>query len=115
MTTRITAIGHAIQAVNHNTKPRANSTAPAAINRHGFTRPVSQSGLVDRALSTKRPRRRERPTDRACPSARERAQRPTDRLTVVGIPNVTRPCAFVFLRSAGRILVSEMINAGWLE
>ena len=26
----------------------------------------------------------------------------------MGIPNVTRPCAFVFLRSADRILVSEM-------
>jgi hypothetical protein len=44
MTTRMTAIGHAIQAVNHNTKPRANSTAPAAIHGHDFTTPVSQSG-----------------------------------------------------------------------
>jgi ADP-ribose pyrophosphatase YjhB (NUDIX family) len=28
----------------------------------------------------------------------------------MGIPNVTRPCAFVFLRSADRILVSEMVD-----
>ncbi len=28
----------------------------------------------------------------------------------MGIPHVTRPCAFVFLRSGSRILVSEMID-----
>ena len=28
----------------------------------------------------------------------------------MGIPNVTRPCAFVFLRSHSRLLVSEMID-----
>jgi hypothetical protein len=52
MTTRITAIGHAIQAVNHNTKPRANSTAPAAINGHDFTTPSFPVRPVDGALST---------------------------------------------------------------
>ena len=28
----------------------------------------------------------------------------------MGIPNVTRPCAFVFLRSGDRLLVSEMVD-----
>ena len=28
----------------------------------------------------------------------------------MGIPNVTRPCAFVFLRSSDRVLVSEMLD-----
>ena len=28
----------------------------------------------------------------------------------MGIPNVTRPCAFVFLRSGDRVLVSEMLH-----
>ncbi len=28
----------------------------------------------------------------------------------MGIPNVTRPCAFVFLRSGSRVLVSEMTD-----
>jgi ADP-ribose pyrophosphatase YjhB (NUDIX family) len=28
----------------------------------------------------------------------------------MGIPNVTRPCAFVFLRSGSRVLVSEMLD-----
>jgi ADP-ribose pyrophosphatase YjhB (NUDIX family) len=28
----------------------------------------------------------------------------------VGIPNITRPCAFVFLRSGNRLLVSEMVD-----
>jgi len=28
----------------------------------------------------------------------------------MGVPNVTRPCAFVFLRSGERMLVSEMVD-----
>src|SRR5215208_350542 len=28
----------------------------------------------------------------------------------MGIPHVTRPCAFVFLRSGSRILISEMVD-----
>jgi ADP-ribose pyrophosphatase YjhB (NUDIX family) len=28
----------------------------------------------------------------------------------MGIPNVTRPCAFVFLRAGNRLLVSEMVD-----
>jgi ADP-ribose pyrophosphatase YjhB (NUDIX family) len=28
----------------------------------------------------------------------------------MGVPNVTRPCAFVFLRSGERVLVSEMVD-----
>jgi ADP-ribose pyrophosphatase YjhB (NUDIX family) len=28
----------------------------------------------------------------------------------MGIPNVTRPCAFVFVRSGDRILISEMVD-----
>jgi len=28
----------------------------------------------------------------------------------VGVPNVTRPCAFVFVRSGGRVLISEMVD-----
>jgi ADP-ribose pyrophosphatase YjhB (NUDIX family) len=28
----------------------------------------------------------------------------------VGVPNVTRPCAFVFIRAGDRVLVSEMLD-----
>jgi ADP-ribose pyrophosphatase YjhB (NUDIX family) len=31
---------------------------------------------------------------------------------LMGIPNIIRPCAFVFLRAGDRVLVSEMVDAG---